>query len=48
MKGGDIGRPETSHQNMVDHFAQLGVLVKDQASGGLVEVGRDPNLDNIA
>lgn len=31
-----------SHQNMVDHFAQLGVIQK--SGSGFVEVGRDPAL----
>jgi hypothetical protein len=51
--GGDPevnGDPEDpqSHLNMVAHFAQLGVLVKDPATGAIKEVGRDPNLDQIA
>jgi hypothetical protein len=32
-----------SHQNMVDHFAQLGVIVKTGA--GFAEADRDPALD---
>jgi hypothetical protein len=32
-----------SHQNMVDHFAQLGVIVK--SGNGFTEVDRDPALD---
>ena len=48
LKGGDARRAFASHVNMVNHFAQLGVLVKESASGGLVETGRDPNLANSA
>jgi hypothetical protein len=32
-----------SHQNMVDHFAQLGVIVK--SGSGFIEIDRDPSLD---
>jgi hypothetical protein len=32
-----------SHQNMVDHFAQLGVIVR--SGNGFTEVDRDPALD---
>lgn len=40
--GGGVNTPG-SRRNMVDHFAQLGVVVKD--GGAFAEVGRDPALD---
>jgi hypothetical protein len=49
VAGGDPMDPQ-SHLNMVQHFAQLGVIVADTSSGTtkFVETDRDPALDGVA
>lgn len=41
------GADTKSHQNMIDHFAELG-MVLGSAATGFKEVGRHPDLDNGA
>jgi hypothetical protein len=47
LVGNDEENPQ-SHLNMVQRFARLGVIVKDESTGNFVEVGRDPTLNEVA